>query len=80
MGTAWLAVIFVLLHYLFVFDPYEDPFQSSNGNNSGDADRQWRANPIDSLVKSIVKKGLERMNVGSSWAYGLEMVSLSRSP
>ncbi|KAH7174622.1 uncharacterized protein B0J16DRAFT_404368 [Fusarium flagelliforme] len=73
LGTAWLAVIFVLLHYLFVFDPYEDPFQGGNGNNSGDADRQWRANPIDSLVKSIVKKGLERMNVGSSWAYGLEM-------
>ncbi|KAJ4111367.1 hypothetical protein NW768_011946 [Fusarium equiseti] len=73
LGTAWLAVIFVTLHYLFVFDPYDNPFQNSDGNNTSEAGNPWRENSIDFLVKGIVNKVLERMNAGSSWAYGLEM-------
>ncbi|CAG7559889.1 unnamed protein product [Fusarium equiseti] len=73
LGTGWLAVAFVLLHYLFVFDPYEDPFQAGDGNNSSAASNPWRANPIDCLVKGIVKKGLDRMHIGSDWISGLEM-------
>ncbi|KAJ4006435.1 hypothetical protein NW766_010522 [Fusarium irregulare] len=73
LGTGWLAVILVLLHYLFVFDPYKDPFQTSEGSNSSAAGNPWRANPIDSLVKGIVKKGLDRMDIGPGWTDGLEM-------
>jgi hypothetical protein len=54
LGSVWFAVIFVLLHYLFVFDPHENPFQSSGSENSSDSGNSWRANPIDCLVSGFI--------------------------
>ncbi|KAL4730875.1 hypothetical protein ACLX1H_002917 [Fusarium chlamydosporum] len=73
LGTAWLAVIFVLLHYLFAFDPYENPFESSYQRISDRTDGVWRPNPIDVITKDLVDKSLKWMSFSSSWAIGIEM-------
>ncbi|GAB1314746.1 hypothetical protein MFIFM68171_04956 [Madurella fahalii] len=56
LGTAWLCVILVLIHYLFIFDPHQDPFHERVAGRPADGDeaRGWIANPIDDLFKSMI--------------------------
>lgn len=75
LGTAWLAIAFVFLHYLFVFDPHENPFQDSYQSITDGSDDLWKPNPIDVLTKKLINKVLRWMKLGSGWASGLEMVT-----
>ncbi|KAH6976345.1 hypothetical protein BKA56DRAFT_688037 [Ilyonectria sp. MPI-CAGE-AT-0026] len=50
LGTAWLVVVLVALHYLLAFDPEEDPFLPRH------QDVNWKANPIDVLAKTSINK------------------------
>ncbi|KAH8679301.1 hypothetical protein BGZ61DRAFT_481353 [Ilyonectria robusta] len=50
LGTAWLVVVLVALHYLVAFDPEEDPFLPRH------KDFNWKANPIDVLAKASISK------------------------
>ncbi|KAH6995348.1 hypothetical protein EDB80DRAFT_877217 [Ilyonectria destructans] len=64
LGTAYLAVGLVILHYIFAFDPDEDLFQTELPTTShepqGPRSRKWSANPIDKLAKR-----------GIQWAFRL---------
>ncbi|KAK3380562.1 hypothetical protein B0T24DRAFT_498530, partial [Lasiosphaeria ovina] len=52
LGTAWICVVLVLIHYFLIFDPSQDPFELPAGGNST---RRWVANPIDALFKTMVE-------------------------
>lgn len=54
LGAAYLSIILAILHYFVAFDPHENPFQI--GESSADTHR-WNANPIDVLVKKILRYG-----------------------
>jgi hypothetical protein len=76
LGTGWLAVGLVLLHYIFVFDPNKDPYLADSQEGGDYDDRYvWKANPIDSLVKDLIGKGLRCIKINTVWGNALEMVS-----
>ncbi|KAG5660179.1 hypothetical protein KAF25_003701 [Fusarium avenaceum] len=74
LGPGWLSVGLVLLHYIFVFDPNKDPFLA-DGQEGSDCDdpNEWKANPIDSLVKDVIGKGLRCIKINTVWGNALEM-------
>lgn len=76
LGPGWLSVGLVLLHYIFVFDPNKDPFLA-DGQEGGDCDdpNEWKANPIDFLVKDVIGKGLRCIKINTVWGNALEMAS-----
>ena len=58
LGTAWLCVILVLIHYFLVFDPHQDPFHECVAGRpaGGDEARGWIANPIDVMFKNFIER------------------------
>lgn len=52
LGTAWFAVILVLLRYLIAFDPEKNPFQSAEAGHpdQGTEHHVWVPNYIDVLL------------------------------
>ncbi|KAF4459269.1 hypothetical protein FALBO_13968 [Fusarium albosuccineum] len=57
LGTAWLAVVFVILHYVIVFDPEQNPFEVTERAAVDEPARPWKANPIDVLTENLIRRG-----------------------
>lgn len=82
LGTAWLVVVLVALHYLVAFDPQEDPFLPRH------KDFNWKANPIDVLAKtstSKIHKFFSRLKVvrfitSLVWSQDVEIVETPNQP
>ncbi|KAK0651014.1 hypothetical protein B0T16DRAFT_489112 [Cercophora newfieldiana] len=56
LGTAWICVVLVIVHYLLIFDPEQDPFQEEGLPGAGNNNRHWTANPIDALFKIMFER------------------------
>ncbi|KAJ3539856.1 hypothetical protein NM208_g5315 [Fusarium decemcellulare] len=66
LGTAWIAVFFVILHYVVVFDPEQNPFEVTERAAVDEPARPWKANPIDLLAKNLIRKGTGRPKARTS--------------
>jgi hypothetical protein len=44
------------MHYVFVFDPHQDPFHQDGRPIAHDDARGWVANPIDVMFKSVIHR------------------------
>ncbi|TPX10114.1 uncharacterized protein E0L32_001311 [Thyridium curvatum] len=75
LGTAWFAIGFVILHYVFAFDPDETPFHSVRRAQevAAPSSTRWKANPVDVLAKRIMHKAERRFKVAVWWPHAIEM-------
>lgn len=63
LGTAWLAVLLVVVRYVLVFDPHVDPLHNAkSGKGTG-----WKPNPIDVRMIKVFKKLRARLGDDRRW-------------
>ncbi|RSL91284.1 hypothetical protein CEP52_014291 [Fusarium oligoseptatum] len=54
LGTAWLTIAMVLVHYLVFFDPELDPFADITCRDH--AEEAFKGNPIDKMLLGFVRR------------------------
>jgi hypothetical protein len=47
VGTSWLAVLLVTMHYVFIFDPAQDPFDDAEEGQHRTRVSDWKPNFVD---------------------------------
>ncbi|KAH7118569.1 hypothetical protein B0J13DRAFT_629695 [Dactylonectria estremocensis] len=75
LGTAYLAVGLVFLHYIFVFNPDENPFHTGLPAGvrqlQGPIRNEWSANPVDKLAKRSIQWVFKRCGLFKAQTFGI---------
>ncbi|KAI1768744.1 hypothetical protein GGR53DRAFT_350406 [Hypoxylon sp. FL1150] len=62
-GTAYMVILFLLIYYIFIFDPKVDPFRVLDDNIS----KSYYVNPVDDTVLRNIRSYVRAL-VPSRWA------------
>ncbi|KAH7324627.1 hypothetical protein B0I35DRAFT_406413 [Stachybotrys elegans] len=74
VGTSWFAIVLVVINYLLVFEPEQDPFPGANRAS------QWKQNHVDAtqfIRRACVKARLQK---GGTGAEILKQVNRAKVP
>ncbi|RTE80544.1 hypothetical protein BHE90_004945 [Fusarium euwallaceae] len=81
LGTTWLMVAMIIVHYLAFFDPKLDPFRnvgSGSREPANEPDATFKPNPIDIMLVGFIRRRCRQLRSRWSRKDGQSTTGLSR--